>query len=204
MRVALFGGTFDPIHRGHVEVARRAAEEFQLGRVLIIPSGNPPHRASAPEAGYAHRLRMAELACESDPRLTPSRHEAPGGPSRRHYSVDTIQRVRAELVSGARLFFLIGADAFADVRHWRRWEEVVQAVEFIVASRPGTDTDAIERPSGAAVHWLRDVEMDVSSTEIREKLAAGEDASQWLPESVLGYIREHGLYGLKQAARVEG
>ena len=93
MSVAIFGGTFDPIHRGHVEIARAAANRFGLEQVLFVPSGHPPHKQDNPEASYEHRFRMVALACKADPRFRPSRLEAPVGRSGPHYSVDTVRRL---------------------------------------------------------------------------------------------------------------
>ena len=129
MRRAIFGGTFDPIHHAHLVVAREAADAFSLDQVLFIPAANPPHK----EAGtpYEHRYKMVELACSEDPRFSPSRLEEE---SRKSYSIYTIERVKA---MGGDVFFVIGADAFAEIQTWFRWQEVVREVEFIVVTRPG-------------------------------------------------------------------
>jgi nicotinate-nucleotide adenylyltransferase len=193
VRVGLFGGTFDPIHRGHVEVARRAADAFDLEEVLLIPSGQPPHRRPA-HADYEHRYRMVALACQGDPRLHASRLEAPNNQKRPHYSIDTIQRVLREGPPGQRLFFLIGADAFAEIHLWHRWREIFDLVEFIVVSRPGSEPAASTTPPGACVHWFGEVEVPISSTRVREKLTAGEAVDEWVPAEVAKYIREKGLY----------
>ena len=132
MRLAIFGGTFDPIHKAHVAMARVAADQFQLDRVLFIPASNPPHKSPSTYAPYEDRLRMAEAACAGEPRFVVSRlEEGPG----RSYSFDTIERVKATLSAPDELFFLIGADAFAEMESWHRWREVVAAVRFIVVSR---------------------------------------------------------------------
>ena len=129
MRTAIFGGTFDPIHRAHLRVAQEAADRFGLDQVLLITSGNPPHKPAGATTSYEHRHRMVELACECDLRLKASRLEAGRLLS---YSYDTIQLVRASLAAGDELLFLIGADAFAEIGTWYRADEVVRAVEFIV------------------------------------------------------------------------
>jgi nicotinate-nucleotide adenylyltransferase len=192
--IAIYGGTFDPVHRGHLEAARAAAQEYALDRVLLVPAGQPPHRAQSPGADFEHRFRMVELACQSDSRLIASRLEAPGNDGKRHYSIDTIQRVRSELAPGDRLFFVIGADAFAEIGTWYRWREILDRVEFIVVSRPGEERAAEDVPAGASVHWLRSVNVPISSTEIRERLARGQSADEWLDPAVAGYIRSHTLY----------
>lgn len=194
MNIAIYGGTFDPVHRGHLEAARAAAEEYALDRVLLVPAGQPPHRAHSPGADFEHRFRMVELACHGDSRLIASRLEAPGDDGKRHYSIDTIQRVRSELAPGDRLFFVIGADAFAEIGTWYRWREILGMVEFIVVSRPSEELAAEDVPAGATVHWLRNVNVPISSTEIRRRLAQGQSADEWLDPAVADYIRGHALY----------
>ncbi len=183
MRRAIFGGTFDPIHCAHLIVAREAADAFALDQVLFIPAANPPHK----EAGtpYEHRYKMVEMACKEDPRFVPSRLEED---SRKSYSIYTIERVKG---MGGEVFFVIGADAFAEIQTWFRWQDVVRDVEFIVVTRPGHH---YESPPGARVHRLETVALPVSSSEIRAALARGETSSQ-LPKRVAEYIRANGLYG---------
>lgn len=182
MRTAIFGGTFDPIHRAHLVVAREAADAFALDRVLFIPAANPPLKETS--ASYQDRLRMVELACAADPRFVPSRLEEGQGKS---YSIHTIERVKQ---MGGDVFFVIGADAFADIQSWHRWQDVVNSVDFIVVARPG---HIYSSPSGARVHRLETVALPVSSSEIREALARGERPSE-LPDAVADYIQAHRLY----------
>lgn len=188
MRTAIFGGTFDPIHSAHLEMARHAADQYRLNRVLFIPAGNPPHKHA--EASFENRYRMVELACAADPRFVASRIEEGAGKS---YSIDTIERVQAANTPEDDLFFIIGSDAFAEIQTWRRWEDVIRAVEFIVVARPGHE---ITSPSGAHVHRLESVELPVSSSDIRDALARGESPAD-LPSAVAGYIRDHRLYGFR-------
>jgi len=185
MRRAIFGGTFDPIHHAHLVVAREAADAFSLDQVLFIPAANPPHK----EAGtpYEHRYKMVELACTEDSRFLPSRLEQE---PRKSYSIHTIERVKSIGGVTGEVFFVIGADAFAEIQSWFRWQDVVREVEFIVVTRPGHD---YESPPGACVHRLETVALPVSSSEIRAALARGETPAE-LPQAVLDYIRAHGLY----------
>ncbi|MCS6951291.1 MAG: nicotinate-nucleotide adenylyltransferase [Bryobacterales bacterium] len=194
MRIALFGGTFDPIHNGHLTVADEAMRGFALDRVWFIPAWQPPHKTSATAASYEDRYRMVELACQGRPEFVASRLDEGEAPS---YSIRTIEKARAALGPADELYFLIGADAFAEIRTWRRWQDVVAAVEFIVVSRPGHRYDV---PPGARVHRLETLALPVSSSEVRAKLASGEEPADWLPAPVLAYIRERGLYGTRRAA----
>jgi len=185
MRTALFGGTFDPVHRAHLIVAREALETFSLDRVLFIPAANPPFKEAS--AGYEDRFRMVQLACEGEPRFVPSRLEEGREKS---FSIHTIERVRAQ-APGDQLFFIIGADAFAEIQSWYHWKEVLEAVDFIVVARPG---HIYHCPPGARVHRLETVALPVSSSEIRQTLVRGETPAE-LDPAVADYIRRHHLYG---------
>jgi nicotinate-nucleotide adenylyltransferase len=182
MRTAIFGGTFDPIHRAHLVVAREAADTFALDRVLFIPAANPPLKEAS--ASYDDRFRMVELACAVDSRFVPSRLEEGKGKS---YSIRTIERVKQ---MGGDVFFVIGADAFAEIQSWHRWQDVVNAVDFIVVARPGHIYNC---PPGARVHRLETVALPVSSSEIRQALAHGKRPAE-MPDAVADYIESHHLY----------
>lgn len=182
MRTAIFGGTFDPIHSAHLVVAHEAAEAFTLDRILFIPAGNPPHKAAG--APYEDRYRMVELACSSDPRFEASRIEEGTAKS---YSINTIEKLQAPDQS---LFFIIGADAFAEIQTWHRWQDVIRSVDFIVVTRPG---HTYRSPEGARVHRLETVALPVSSSEIRQELSQGRTPAA-LPASVAAYIHQRGLY----------
>lgn len=183
--IALFGGTFDPVHNGHLAIAREAVARFDLDRVLFVPAANPPHKLRGAAASYEDRVRMAELACCGHPRFEVSRIEAG---TARSYSIDTIERLHAAGV--APLAFLIGADAFAEIQTWHRWRDVVASVEFLVVTRPGA---AYQIPEGARVRSIEGLELPISSSEIRARLAHA-DYDVPVPEPVIRYIREHGLY----------
>lgn len=185
MKLALFGGTFDPIHTAHLKIAKEAARQFDLDEVLFVPAARPPHKQL--HASYEDRYRMVELALENEPRLRPSRLEAG---TARSYSIDTIEKVKQQLRADDRLFFIIGADAFGEIRTWKRWQDVVRSVEFIVVSRPGHHY-AI--PEGARVHRLDTLQLPVSSSDIRDRLSVGDERVS-APEAVLDYIRKKNLY----------
>ena len=187
MRLAIFGGTFDPVHTAHTRVAREAADRFQLERVLFIPAAHPPHKPDGQATPFEHRYRMVEIACREDSRFEPSRLEEGPGKS---YTIHTIEKLRATLAPEDRIFFLIGADAFAEIGSWHRSSDVIAAVEFIVVSRPGYP---LRIPSGARVHRLETLALPLSSSEIRRQLETRGEAEGLHPE-VLAYIRAHGLY----------
>jgi nicotinate-nucleotide adenylyltransferase len=188
MRIALFGGTFDPIHNAHLAVAREAADGFRLDRVLFIPAAHPPHKQHGAHASYEDRVRMAELATAGDPRFCVSRLEQGAG---RSYSIDTIERVRATLAPDDSLFFIIGADAFAEIQTWRRWREVAEAVRFIVVSRPNSKYDP---PTEVRFERLDTLSLPVSSSDVRAALAQGRRPRE-LPAPVQRYIEDRALYG---------
>jgi nicotinate-nucleotide adenylyltransferase len=149
MNIGLFGGTFDPIHRGHVALARAARERCGLGRIYFVPSNIPPHKTQMPVTPYVHRYAMTVLATMGDKMLVPSLLEAPdsggqAGPGakpgvalRPSYSIDTIRRLKQSLKKSDQLFFVIGIDAFAEIAKWHQAEALFEECEFIVASRQG-------------------------------------------------------------------
>ncbi len=195
MSTAIFGGTFDPIHNGHLAAARAAADGFRIDRVLFIPAGNPPHKRRLPEADYEDRLGMVELACAEDPRFVASRLEEPSKATRPHYSVDTIQHLRRKIGPDERLYFILGADAFAEFPLWYRRQDVAREVEFLVVSRPGSDvsTSQSNEPAVRAI-FLKDIAVPISSTELRSLLHSGGETAEWLAPAVARYIRERHLY----------
>jgi len=190
MRLALFGGTFDPIHTAHLTVAREAADKFRLDQVWFVPAAHPPHKTAQSGASYEDRCRMVEIACQDDPRFVISPLESGPGKS---YSIETVERV---LASGEHPFFIIGADAFAEITTWHRWQDLVRLTEFIVVTRPGHPYRA---PESARVHRLDTLALPVSSSEIRRQLANGEIPPE-LPPQVAEFIVSKGLY---QLARME-
>ncbi len=151
MNIGLFGGSFDPIHHGHVALARAARERFELGRIYFVPANSPPHKQRQPLASYFHRYVMVALATMGEKAFVPSLLEAPEPPAgtssksrsavavqaSANYSIDTVRRLKGSLKRIDRLFFLIGMDAFADIAKWREPEALLRECEFIVASRPG-------------------------------------------------------------------
>jgi nicotinate-nucleotide adenylyltransferase len=185
LRLALYGGTFDPVHAAHLAVARAAVSFMSLDRVWFVPNNRPPHKHAGPCAGYEDRVRMLELACAGDPRLEVSRLEAG---TERSYTIETLLKVRQQMP--ARLFFLIGVDAFAELHLWHRWREVLLLTEFIVVTRAGYPVPEVP---GATVHLLDSLNLESSSSAIRQALARGERPAD-VPAPVLDYIEERELY----------
>jgi nicotinate-nucleotide adenylyltransferase len=173
---ALFGGAFDPVHLGHLEIAAAARRQFALDGVIFVPSGNPPHKPV--RTAFAHRVAMLRLAC---PACEISEIEDTPEPT---YTFDTLQRFPEPRA------FLIGADAFAEIESWYRWRDVVRMTEFLVVSRPG---HAYRVPEGARVRRLDSVAAPYSSSAIREALAQGR-RPEGLPDAVYEYIQSQGLY----------
>ncbi len=190
-RICLFGGTFDPIHCAHLRIAEEAVRHFALDRVLFVPAGNPPHKDAAGLTPYEDRFRMVEIACSPYARFEASRLEQGDQCS---YSVDTLTRFRAQINSDERVFFLIGADAFDEIETWKDWPSLVKLTEFIVVARPGREYHIAP---GARVHPLGGLSLPVSSSTIRERLAAGEPTPE-LPMEVRQFIERRGLYGFKK------
>ena len=192
MRVALFGGSFDPPHRGHIAVAMAAADAFRLDRVLFAPVGLQPLKRNAVSAPFADRLAMAGLACGADDRLMASDVDAPKKDGTPNYTVDTLAELQMEM-PGVEFFALVGLDAFLDMGRWREPERLRALAEWIVVTRPGYAVDTAS--GGGRVHLLETVHEDVSATEVRQRLRDGLSCEGLIPEAVLGYIGEHGLYG---------
>jgi nicotinate-nucleotide adenylyltransferase len=146
-RIALFGGTFDPIHLGHLAVARAAQRAFHLDRVYFIPSGHPPHKPLGELLPYEHRFAMVALACSGNPRFIPSLAEwADGAGPVAFYSVDTVRRFRTEFDRPSdRLYFIVGADSFLQIATWKDYETLLSLCDFVVVSRPGFRTDALRQ-----------------------------------------------------------
>jgi nicotinate-nucleotide adenylyltransferase len=213
MNIALFGGTFDPIHAGHVRAARAAARKFGLDRVLFIPTGKPPHKQRDRLTSFPQRYGMVVLACAGDARLIPSLLEAPTPEGKPCYSIDTVRKVRRALHKSDRLFFLIGVDAFLELPNWKEYRRLLDLVDFIVVSRPGFDAneirkvvpEALIRSGGAGrldvirlrrstLHVLRGVHMPVASRDIREAIGVGRSVTGLVPPLVEEYILKEGLY----------
>jgi nicotinate-nucleotide adenylyltransferase len=193
-RIGVMGGTFDPIHLGHLVAAEEARWQFDLDRVVFVPAGRPwqkPVGVTPPEDRYL----MTVLATASNPAFTVSRLEIDHpGPT---YTVDTLRRLRAEQTDDTRLYFIIGADAVLQILTWKEPDQVLAQAEFIAATRPGFDLDRlVSQVPGAAgrIHPMDIPALAISASDIRARVARGAPIQYLVLDSVARYIHEHGLY----------
>ena len=194
LRVGLVGGTFDPPHYAHLEIADRALEEFALDRVFFLPNGQPPHKPGYAVSPAEHRYLMTELACADHPRFFVSRLELDRpGPS---YSVDTVRELKAQ--TGAEVFFLVGMDSAREMPTWYKPEELLAEATIVAAPRPGCEESALREALGSEkASKVRMLSMPLfghSSTEIRERVRAGLSVRYLLPPAVEAYILKEKLY----------
>jgi nicotinate-nucleotide adenylyltransferase len=207
MRVGLFGGSFDPPHRGHLAVAEAVRDRFALDRVLLAPAAVQPLKPGGAHASFADRLRMVELLCEGVHGIEASTIDSPQPGGQPNYTIDTLHRLRGELPPGAEIFVIVGADAFLGIRQWKDPAALLKQARWIVVSRPGFDLHQLKAlqltaEQRARIETLSDFANPVSATEIREGLHEHDAVSNQLagrgedlvPPKVLEYIRAHHLY----------
>ena len=220
-RIGILGGTLDPVHLGHIETALAARAALALDSVVVLPSRVPPHRPTQPIASRYHRFAMAALAVNGVDGLTASDMElcAPG-PS---YTADTLTRLHATGLTPTQIFFITGADAFAEIETWSRYPEVLDLSHFVVVTRPGTPAWSVRdrlpalagRMESAATIadpqqrrpsiFLLDARTpDVSSTEIRRRIRTGESLAGLVPPAVEQHIAQHQLYSASTADHLHG
>jgi nicotinate-nucleotide adenylyltransferase len=197
-RIGILGGTFDPIHLGHLEAASVAERALSLDRVWLLPSRTPPHRSTEPRASIFHRFAMAALAAAERGMLVSDLEVRREGPS---YTALTLEAFHREGFAPAQLFFITGADAFADVDTWYDYPRILELANFVVVSRPGAPHASalipnLESPVPTAptVYSVEANTPDVSSTDIRRRVGAGESIDGLVPASVADHIRRHHLY----------
>lgn len=198
MRIGYFGGTFDPPHRGHLALARAAADAFALDRVLFAPTGRQPLKEDAPHAEFADRVAMVRLLCLQDARFEAVDWDAPHPDGSPNYTVDLLQELR-EREPADELFSLVGADSFLQLRRWREPDRLLELAEWIVVSRPDFDLGGLEAlgltlEQSARVHPMTNLEDDTSATEIRARLRFGITPEGRLTPEVLLYIARMRLY----------
>lgn len=197
--IGLMGGSFNPIHCGHVALARAALESGRVERVLFLPTGNPPHKKEG-LADKFDRLRMVELAVEHEAGMAVCREEIDRDGV--IYTVDTLAALKRKMPD-CTLTYLIGADTLCALGTWRRVETVIERCKFLVMMREGETREEVIRLAGlwtqrgAQIDFLDARKMDISSTQIREQIQKGLPFERLVPQAVADYIHEHGLYGAK-------
>ena len=207
--VGVFGGTFNPVHYGHLRSALELVERLQLEQLRLMPSASPPHR-DAPECSAERRAAMVELAVTGEPRLVCDAREMqrPG----KSYTIDSLIELRGELGTQQGLCMVLGCDAVQDIATWHRWQELLDWAHIVIIARPGWQLPR----AGKLAQWLKAHQLEspellrqrpcggivieelrplaISSTEIRDLLASGRSARYLMPQSVLDYIQTHTLY----------
>ena len=199
-RLGILGGTFDPIHFGHLDAADAARRALQLDRVLLIPSFDPPHRPTDPMASGFHRFALVALAIQGNDALSASDMELTRtGPS---YTADTLRAVARQGWRPSQIFFILGSDAFAEIATWREYPAVLDAANFVVIARPGTTLDAATARTptlggrlGQSIFLVEARTRDVSSSTIRARLATRQPIDDLVPAAVARHIAAHQLYG---------
>ncbi len=213
-RIGLFGGTFNPIHSGHLKAAEIVQKKLGLDKVLFIPSSIPPHKDSAEIASPAHRMKMVELALHSHPHFIPSSIEVDA--EERSYSIITLGKIK-KLYPNSRIFFILGIDAFLEIDTWKNHERVLEQCFFVIISRPGF---RLEEAESVVQGISRDImcklsesgninedmlrtrkiflmpidALDIASTDIRKKIQKGESIQTLVPDEVNAYIQRNNLY----------
>jgi nicotinate-nucleotide adenylyltransferase len=199
IRLGLYGGSFDPIHCGHVRPVLKAVEQLELERVLFLPTAQPPHKRAAEFAPVLRRFAMAELAVFDHDVLQVSDFEIGSGPS---YTIDTVEHF-ADQSPGADLHLLIGSDSLAGIETWRRWRELFEVARIAVLYRPGWSREQVlagvsaeaRELINAGVTWVDNQPVDISATKVRQKLrTGGRVPKDWVPEAVVQYARKYSLY----------
>lgn len=201
-RIGLYGGSFDPIHVGHLISARSIAESLSFSKVILIPSARPPHKEGVAMTTAEHRMAMVQLAIEGDPLFEASDVElGRAGPS---FTLDTVTEYHRRFGDAAELFWIIGADSLPELPTWHRIDELVKRVTIVTAARPGfvkpSVADLAEAVGEDAARALLSnccatPEIDISATGIRARVAAGDSTRYLTPEAVASYIQQNGLYG---------
>ncbi len=198
-RIGISGGTFDPIHFGHLLIAETLREQFRLDRVVFIPSGRPPHKPLEAVSDALHRYEMVKRAIQGNEFFEVSKIEIdrPGY----SYTVDTLEELREEFGENTRIFFIIGADIVHDIVNWRNPGRIFELAEFIAVMRPGFNRDCfnrmlddLKREYSARIHTAEAPLIGISSTIIRDRIKKGLSIKYFLPESVESYIRQNNLY----------
>lgn len=193
-RIGIFGGTFNPIHNGHIHLMEGVKEALKLDEILVMPAFTPPHKEAEDLASGEQRLKMAELACEGKEDFSVFDHEVKKGG--RSYTVETAEYLSAAYPED-KFYFLMGSDMLLTFDRWYRYEDILRHFALVAAARDEGEYESLCEKAAALpgeVEVVRMAPLPVSSTEVREKLKKGEDVSALLPERVLEFIEEQDLY----------
>ena len=206
-RIGILGGSFNPVHTGHLILAQDALEQFGLSRVVFVPAAQPPHKPSLQLAPAADRMAMLRLALGDDARLAVSEDEIQrGGVS---FTVDTLRRLREQLPDAA-LFFIIGGDTLRELHTWKDIYAVLELATIITVARPGFSVDGLDEealrlrdpwPRRLAANVATGHLVEISATDIRNRVSRGLSIRYLVPQSVAGYIAAHGLYRNQETTR---
>lgn len=207
-KVGLFGGTFNPIHNGHLQLAEAACAEYQLGEVLFIPAASPPHKDQRGLLSYKHRAEMVRIACETRDGFSCTLIEQ-GLPSPT-YTIDTVYALQPNFAQKTLLFFLIGVDAFLEIMTWKNYQKILAEVNFVLCPRQLFDRKSIlaimhkldysnangvwQHPTYQDVFELTTVPEDISSTHIRQMISTGNSIDDLVDTRVAQYIKKNNLY----------
>lgn len=198
-RIAVLGGTFNPIHNGHLIIAEMIREEFNLNKIIFIPSGRPPHKKADEISDVEHRYNMVLSAVHSNPTFEVSRIEIER--TGYTYTVDTVKELKEIYGEGTLLYYLIGADVLYDLLTWKNCEEVFKLCQFIVALRPGyKEKDFMEQIKYLSINYLAKIHtrnvplIEISSTLLRQKIKEGKSIRYLVPQAVEDYIIKNRLY----------
>ena len=219
MKIGILGGTFDPIHLGHLRVAEEICEDMGLTKVYLIPAAMPPHKDTRPVTPFHHRLAMTRIGVEPSPLL-----EALDLEGRRQglsYSIETLREIHGLFDEQVEVFFIIGMDAFLEIKTWREYRRLFEYAHFVVIKRPGASSEKLEpflasleagfekgagegtyaAATGNHLIYREATLMDISSTLIRASVAAGRSIRFWVPAGVQDYILQQGLYRTDEGSR---
>ncbi len=188
MRIGILGGTFNPIHLGHLVLAEEAEEKLNLDKVVFVPAYIPPHKKGEEIAEANDRLKMVELAIKGNPSFEVSTYEM--GAKTTSYSVETLKEFKARYGEDTKLFFITGADSLGELFSWKELDEIFKLSQFIVANRPGYEIANIPQQ----IEVVTITSLEISSTQIRRKIKEGKSIRYLVPEPVREYILARGLY----------
>jgi len=213
MKWGLLGGTFDPIHFGHLRAAEEMMEIFKLNRIIFVPSSRPPHKLEAEITSFYHREQMVRMSIEGNANFSFS--EVENLRSGKSYSVETVEYILNKYMDNLELYFIVGQDAFEAVTTWKDWEKLILLCNFAVMTRPGyknkgldniltkeiaarfvydKDVDGFKGPTGHTIHFRNTTFLDISSSRIRTMVKTGNSVRYLTPDNVRQYIAKNGIY----------